>query len=256
MNARQREYFRRKLVSWREAVIRESGVTLRHLKAGNRQLQVRDYALAIKSYKRGYLIESKPIFIHNLGLAHRLQGKYKIAISYYRNFLRQANPPAKLRTTIENLIKQMENELAQAARTKPPVEPEPRKRKSRNPLVKKPTTKPTLSTSATTAPWYSDRTGLVISTTGVIVGVVGVGLLVNASSLRSDADRELSFAKKDELNSKADTRQTWATIFGVAGVAALGVGVVKLLLHDNKHPNTNRLSVTVGFNSIRLQGRF
>ena len=34
MNARQREYFRRKLVSWREAVIRESGVTLRHLKAG------------------------------------------------------------------------------------------------------------------------------------------------------------------------------------------------------------------------------
>ena len=34
MNARQREYFRRQLVSWRAVVMRESGVTLRHLKAG------------------------------------------------------------------------------------------------------------------------------------------------------------------------------------------------------------------------------
>ncbi len=34
MNARQREYFRRKLMRWREAVIRETGVTLRRLKAG------------------------------------------------------------------------------------------------------------------------------------------------------------------------------------------------------------------------------
>ena len=34
MNARQREYFRRKLVSWRAVVMRESGVTLRHLQAG------------------------------------------------------------------------------------------------------------------------------------------------------------------------------------------------------------------------------
>lgn len=58
----------------------------RHLIEGNRKLQVRDYALAIKSYKRGYLIEAKPVFIHNLGLAHRLQGKYKIAIGYYRNY--------------------------------------------------------------------------------------------------------------------------------------------------------------------------
>ncbi len=35
MNARQRVYFRRKLVTWRAAVVDESGVTLEHLREGN-----------------------------------------------------------------------------------------------------------------------------------------------------------------------------------------------------------------------------
>ena len=34
MNGRQREYFRRKLTSWRSVVVTESGVTRDHLKAG------------------------------------------------------------------------------------------------------------------------------------------------------------------------------------------------------------------------------
>ena len=31
MNAKQREYFRRKLLSWREDILRESTITLQHL---------------------------------------------------------------------------------------------------------------------------------------------------------------------------------------------------------------------------------
>jgi DnaK suppressor protein len=37
MNERQREYFRRKLLSWREGILRESNDTLQHLQEGGMQ---------------------------------------------------------------------------------------------------------------------------------------------------------------------------------------------------------------------------
>lgn len=230
----------------------------RQLKIGNKLVQVRSFELAIRAYKRGYLIEPKPIFLHNLGLAHRLKGDYKTAISYYRNFLRAASPHPKIRSAIQKLIKQMEDELAQAARSKPPTEPEPRKPEARKKTKKRAPVKKPRDRIAYAAPWYSDGIGWSVSAAGLVLTGLSAGLLVSASSLRGDAKRELSAATRDELNSRADTRQTWGGALGVIGVAALSVGIVKLILHDKTpSPRSDRaISVLVLANSIQLRGRF
>gem|GEM_PF-1804869 len=213
----------------------------RHLKVGNKLLGIRSFELAIASYKKGYVIEPKPVFLHNLALAYRLKGDYRVAIDYYRNFLSRAHPPAHIRKPIENLISQMQAELDQAARKRPPTEPEPRNQPPRrNPKPEEP--------PMHQAPWYSDGIGWGLSGSGLLVGGVGVAILANAASLRDDARRELSASRRDVLNSQADTRQTWGMVLGLVGAATLGVGILKLVLHsDTKHcpsihPTRQRLS--------------
>jgi len=223
---------------------RPTSVKARHqLKLGNKMLKLQNYDLAIQAYKRGYVIEAKTIFVHNLALAHRLKGEYKKSIEYYETFLRDAKPSAEVRTGMRKLIKKMKDELAKAARTTPPVEPEPRKSKSKTLTIKPPPPRPR------PAPWHADTAAWGITSAGVVLGGVGIGLLANAAGLRSDADNEPSGAIRDELNSKANSRETFGVVVGIVGLAALAGGIVKLVLHD-------KASVVVSPTSISLAGRF
>ena len=106
-------------------------------------------------------------------------------------------------------------------------------------------------------PWYSDGLGWAITAAGFVAGGVGLGLLSNASALRSDAKRELNVDTRIALESRADSRETTGIVLGLTGVAMLAAGVVKLILTGKKQPRSpGRVDVAFGVNWIGLQGKF
>ena len=79
-------------------------------------------------------------------------------------------------------------------------------------------------------PWHQDSVGWLIAGTGTVALGVGIGLLVNASSIESDGDAEPDETRADELYARADSRRTLGTVFALAGGAVAALGVVKLII--------------------------
>lgn len=235
----------------------------RQLEVGNRLLELRNYTLAIEAYKRGYLLGSDAVFLHNLALAHRLAGDYKAAISYYQSFLRRGKPRADVRAAIEKLIGQMQDELVQAARTRPPVEPEPRTATPRS--ASQATKAGKLAAVTTPAPspprWYRDRVAWALAAAGLVAGGASAGLFANASSLRDERDRTPGGSARDALDHKAGRRQSWAIVTGLTSVALLGGAVVKLALggapaRAERGESRAGVAFAIGPGALGLRGRF
>ncbi len=223
----------------------------KHLRAGNTLLELQKYDEAITAYRAGYLIESAPIFLYNLALAHRNKGELKSAIEYYENFLhraRNARPDVhkaitKLVDAMRRDMKKLERAVKRAKVSKPVVQPRPVV------VVKAPPPLPPR--------WYSDRAGWAMSSAGVVVAGLGLGLLASSASLRSDAERELVASRRDELHSQADSRRSLGLVFGIAGAVGVGAGVVKLIIHRTaRRTPARKVDVALGPGSISVVGRF
>jgi hypothetical protein len=89
---------------------------------------------------------------------------------------------------------------------------------------------------------------------GLVFGGVGGGLLLDAQSLDSDANRDPNQSESNALRSKADTRRLLGGVLGVGGLALLVTGGIKLAIHPTAK---NRAVVLVpSANGFEVRGVF
>lgn len=225
-----------------------------HMSAGNKRHRVQEYDLAVAEYKAGALIAGDPIFLYNLGQAYRLGGDYDKAIRQYRLFLDRGAPGAQLRALVECHIAAMARELDQAASKEQPTGPAPDGAEGR--IVAPPNETEAREPPRVTvdvAPWYADRWGLVLTGSGIAAGAVGVVLLLDASSLADEAEREDREDIRNELRDRSESRQLWGTVVTAVGVVGLALGVVKLAITPDA-PERGSLSLVVGPGQFALAG--
>ena len=222
-----------------------------HLEKGNRLLNTREFEAAISEYKAGALVEDAPLFQYNIALSYRQLGKYEESIWFYERFISRAKPTGEMLDGINNLIDQMRSELELRAKTQAPTEPAP----SFDASASKDTTASITATNSPTT-WSPDWFAIGMISAGSVGVLVGGGLLWDASSLRSDADKSPAQSERDALYAKADTRMLVGEIVGGVGVAVLATGVIKLAIGRSGSSNNTAWNVGASSNSVFVIGSF
>lgn len=248
----------------REALKRGAVVATRDQAAAEFQAAIDDYVAAA-------MASPSPSVLYNLAQTYRAAGNYEDAIAQYRLFLDRGKPGAGFRKLIECQIGAMAAELDRAASAAPPRGPGPENDpdEDQNRPGDSPTTNPTESEQKLSPPalelpitpptphaepWHADPLGWTLAGSGAAVGGLGAFFLLDANSLRADAEDELRDDVREELRSKADSRQTWGTVGAVAGGALLVAGVVKLALVPDA-PRA-RIALRIAPTSIAIAGAF
>lgn len=103
--------------------------------------------------------------------------------------------------------------------------------------------------------WYADRWGWGITAAGFVVAGVGAGFLINASLLESDADAADEI-EAPKLYDRAADQRTIGAVATIIGGVGLTVGIVKLVLHDDRPSAAPRTEVAFGLGWIGLRGTF
>lgn len=255
---------------------------VRRMKAGNahhvegikrasvvatREQAAAEFKAAIDEYVAAAMISPSPSILFNLAQTYRAAGDYPSAIEQYRLFLDRAKPGKALRALVECHIAAMSAELARAAATAPPRGPAPdpddEPPASGTPPVERPAppdgaaARAERPTPLAGPPWHADALGWSVSATGVAVVGLGAFLLVDAASLREQANDETRDDVRHDLDARADRRKTWGTVTTVAGVAALAAGVVKLaIVPDRAGRSGTGVSVRLAPGGLALGGSF
>lgn len=103
-----------------------------HYSRGLAHYNLQEYTAAIEEFEWGYRRYPDPVFLYNLGQAHRLTNSFERSLYFYKTYLR-ADPKAANRREVEGRIVELERVLAEqkmAAQrppetTQPPPEPPP-----------------------------------------------------------------------------------------------------------------------------------
>lgn len=235
-----------------------------HFLRGNRLYRIREFAKAIEEYKASVLIEDKPVLTYNLGQCYRQLGSPEEALWYYERFLRQGKPTGELKATVEKFIEQMKRLKAEqatkavaeltavqatnsgraphAAQTAPPSSPAP---------VPSPR-----AAAFTREPWHRDHVGLASTSVGVVGVGLGVALLLHASSLEAEANRDDHELRRIALRDRAETRRLTGTIAGIAGAGLIIGGLVKLAIRPVRAAEARPMvGVAVTNNEVIVVGR-
>jgi tetratricopeptide (TPR) repeat protein len=142
----------------------------------------------------------------------------------------------------------------------PPVTPTPEPA----PTPVKPVTTPGLPppppavvvTEAHHRAWYRDPITLGLLGGGVLAGGVGAGFLVSAQSASTDSKNARSYPVAQSLKDKAAQRGLIGTISAGAGVALLGVGVVRIVMHRDSGERTVTGWLAPGGGGLAITGPF
>lgn len=230
-----------------------------------------EYRAAVEEYVAAVKASASPSLLYNLAQTYRAAGDYPKAIDQYRLFLARGEPGQPLRKLVECHIAAMTAELDRAASTAPPRGPAPLEDA---PSVEATAPVPAPAVGAPAAasrdavdvparvapmPWHADGAGWAIAGVGAVAAGVGGYLLLDARSLRADANAEPRDDVRADLDAKADSRQTWGAITTAAGVAVLAAGVVKLAItpgtpRDSRPRAQVSLVITPG--TVALGGTF
>lgn len=236
-----------------------------------------EFLAAIEAYVAAEMQEPSPLGLYNLAQTYRAMGDYTRAIAQYRKFLETAKPGRPLRRLVECHITSMSAELERAASKAPPTGPEPTK-------ATPPERTPASTTSvpaALTFPdgalppqppasldgripvgtmresWQADTVGWTIGGAGLAITAVGGYLLLDARSLRADADDEPREDLRIDLRERADGRGTWGTVAAISGGLILTAGIVKLALRpDAPRHGASGASLRFTTNGLALAGHF
>lgn len=237
--------------------------SLAHLSRGNQLLKAGPGSAeeAAGEYKAGLMIDDAPIFYFNLGQAYRLLRDYNKAIWYYDRFIALSPETPGFVQKAKNHIEAMRAELEQKASTTPPTDPEPSSATAPRSAAAAAPPSSQLDTRVTaSAPrehWYTDSFGWGLAGAGTLgVAVSGV-VLLDASSLRSDANSASTQEEADRLHDRADTRSLAGTIIGVGALGILATGVIKLAIHsDASSPQQAAWGIGASSSSAFVWGRF
>lgn len=244
-------------------------VALAHFNAGNAAfrraaantdpaIQRTEYHDAAREYLAAVKTESKHLhtLYWNLGQTYRALGEYTRATHFYGKFLEFA--PARYaaqRTAAEDHIRMMAAELDKDNALALP-----------DPNARRDGTNATPQTDSGTSRhdedersrprWYRDRVGWSLVGTGLAVSLVGGGLIQNSSSLFDQAADEDRQSVQADLEDRARFRRGLGVGVGIAGIACIATGVIKLSINGAPTDSTAKVGVTIGASSFMVYGSF
>jgi len=96
-----------------------------HFRRGETQFAMGQFAQALKEYQAAYELKPLPGFLFNIGQCHRNLGQLEAAIFSFKRYLR-LRPDAPNHAAVEELISDLERQLAAQKATRPPALPPPR----------------------------------------------------------------------------------------------------------------------------------
>ncbi len=235
---------------------------------GNRDYKVKDFDAAIAHYKESIKIEESQAALYNIAQAYRQSGDYESALWFYRRLLGTAKLGKKDRAKVDGFIDAMEAELEKQAASQPPLEPEgdgktdgPETVATEDAQTSDGTT-PTLPSPAVAvdlarpAPWYADGLGWSLTSGGGVLSTVALVLVLNADGIQADANSEPDEIIRAQLQSRAESRRTWAAVTGLVGVGLLAAGVTRLILVPDEPGRPATIGVSIGPGSLYIAGRF
>ena len=219
-----------------------------HFQQGNAHYKVREFDEAAKEYKAGELIEAAAIFDYNLGQCYRQLTRYQAAIWHYDRYLRSGVATQADTEAINKWITEMRSEMEQRAKSTPPTEPA---------TMQQQPAAPSQPATLHVAPWYYDGVAWALAGSGLVIGGIGGGLLLDASSLRDDANHASTQVEQNSLNQKADSRTLAGSILAIGGGALLVTGIIKLAIHAGPSPSQrSALAIGVTANGFVVAGTF
>jgi tetratricopeptide (TPR) repeat protein len=93
-----------------------------HYEAGRVQYNLGHYAQAVREFAAGYELVPRPQFLVNLGQAYRRLGQLERAREMYQRFLAEAPDDDRARPQVQQLVAEVEREIArEIARTGQPA---------------------------------------------------------------------------------------------------------------------------------------
>jgi len=132
--------------------------------------------------------------------------------------------PAKVETTVEQPTPPPTEEPKPVPVAPPAATPAP--------VADEPHPPPADTSIAGSRPWYRDVVGDALVAGGV-VALVGAGIEYSgARSSLDDAENATSLTSYNSLVDDAHSKRTVSVLLGVGGVALIGAGVVRFMLHD------------------------
>jgi hypothetical protein len=160
-------------------------------------------------------------------------GHCDVAITYYEKYLATNPPDAPAQATNEAIGNCKQQLAAQDAASQPAT-----------PATD--TTTATVSTgsaSTTSSGHEFDVLGAGIAGAGLVSTVVGIVLYSSARGDLDDAESAATYQDSAGLVDDAHSKRTYAVVFGVVGVAAIGVGTWHFLHHRKAEHDSSSVTV-------------
>lgn len=191
--------------------------------------EARDYARAIESFRQGYEIEGRRVFLFAWAQAERLSGRCDNASPLYRRFL-AANPP-------EEQAARAREGLGRCAAPPPRTEPAPAASAPGRARPQRPA-------PARARPFWTDPAFDVLAGTGLVSFVASAVLLGVAEGAAVDAGEASSLGKWRDDADAARGGRLWAGVAAGVGAVLVAAAIVRLLAHGGSEP-TERATTAV-----------
>lgn len=190
------------------------------------------YADARAAFEQAYAIHPEPLLLLNIGSTHRREGSLERALEYYQRYLTEAPEGDPYRTTVEQIVAELEAEIERA---RPEPEPERKPEPEPEPHPAPPVTTVAVSPTPHRAP---DR-GRALRITGIATGSVGIALAgvgIYYGVRAGDIESELASAtgpwtpERQDRYDEGQSAEQRAILFGVSGGVLVAAGATLYLL--------------------------
>jgi tetratricopeptide (TPR) repeat protein len=206
-----------------------------HYTRGKALFAAKQYADAAAEFQVAYDVDpSSKFLLFNLGLARRMAGACREAITAYQGFL-DAHPPEKYAANARIGLDKCQDVIAHAPPlpdqpVTPPPQPPPAEAPP-TPAPPAPTPPPPVPTRVMARDaWYHDKLGDVLAGAGVLLLVAGGTMYLNARGAADDTYTAPALPAYRQLQADATNQQGAAELFSVVGTVLVAAGVVRYVL--------------------------
>jgi tetratricopeptide (TPR) repeat protein len=183
-------------------------------KRGIDEYKAQKYSEAVATLKQSYELDPRPDALFALAQAERLGGRCPEAIDHYKKLLESTTDLPTAKAVQSNL------ELCRPEPEKPP--PPPPKAAPEPPPPSR-----TVTRTVVREVRHTDKLATLLFAGGMLGLGAGGGLYLASTGNRDSADRALTLDDHDRLLDRADTQRLAAAVAGGAGVAMIGVALVR-----------------------------
>lgn len=242
------------------------------------------FADALLELNTAYTLDPQPDLLYAIGQLNVKLGDCKQAVLFYKRYLK-TKPEKRAAAATKEAIKTCKSHPPPAAPT-PPETTEPSVTTEPTPTTTEPTPPtdteeppvttepappvvdetPPLPPSSPTGPidsgperhrgWYTDVVADVLLGGGLIAGGVGAYFYTSARSDLDAADDASDYDAHKDLVDKAHSKRMYAVGLAGAGVALVGAGIIRLMVHDRTEHRRVGVAPAHGGGMVVLEGSF